>query len=381
MTGPTRNCPICLKPINVFGLEAVRDVACPHCKILLRLGPSGLEAAKPAKPRGRHRTAPSVRPEPPEPLPPVVGPSQGAGLIIASFVVLSVVTLGGAIGTILWIGRSSDQQANTAQLSSSVKDGPSVAELRTPQEQRDRDDAARRSASKKVIPRESKPAGDPLPVSSTLSSSLVEPIERVRSAVATIEAEGVASGFLVNRRRWLATNFHVVEGVQQARAIRKRDNGDDWIDIPIEGFVACDPRKDLVILVLAEDWPAEPLPLSADKLRLGEDVFAMGAPSGLTESVSRGIVSQIRTAADIGHDSLGPTTKIIQTDAFIARGNSGGPLCSADGKVVGINSFGMKTDDDNASIHFAVAAEELAILVQKASGRTRPLSQLPRPRH
>jgi S1-C subfamily serine protease len=140
---------------------------------------------------------------------------------------------------------------------------------------------------------------------------------------------------------------------------------------------SCDPGKDLVVLALEKDWPGDPLRLSGDKPRLGEDVFAIGAPQGLTETITRGIVSQLRSAADISHRGLSPSTKIIQTDAFFTHGSSGGPLCSADGKVIGITSFGVQQDPQSAEFQFAIAAEELADLLSKANSVARPLTELP----
>ena len=213
-------------------------------------------------------------------------------------------------------------------------------------------------------------------------SSLATAVDGVRRAVVTIvqDEDGFGSGFVVQRRRWLATNHHVVAGAKKAAAFRKLDGADEPITIKVEGFVACDPRADLVILALEKDWPAEPLRLSGKRPRLGDDVFAVGTPKGLTETVTKGIISQLRSAADLGQKNFAPTTKIIQTDAFMTHGSSGGPLCSTSGQVMGINTFGLKTGTDKEEFHFAVSVEELSRLLQKAGGRIRPLAELPRAR-
>ncbi len=213
-------------------------------------------------------------------------------------------------------------------------------------------------------------------------SSLATAVDSVRRAVVTIvqDEDGFGSGFVVQRRRWLATNHHVVAGAKKAAAFRKLDGADEPITIKVEGFVACDPRADLVILALEKDWPAEPLRLSGKKPRLGDDVFAVGTPKGLTETVTKGIISQLRSAADLGQKNFAPTTKIIQTDAFMTHGSSGGPLCAISGQVVGINTFGLKAGTDKEEFHFAVSVEELSRLLQKAGGRIRPLAELPRAR-
>ena len=214
---------------------------------------------------------------------------------------------------------------------------------------------------------------------SAASPSLATAVDSVRHAVVTLiqDADGFGSAFVVQRRRWLATNLHVVAGANRAVAVRRDDDGSDLIKIAVEGFVACDPGADLVILVLNEDWPGRPLILAGERPRLGEDVFAVGSPKGLTETITKGIVSSVRSAGEIGHSGLHPSTKIIQTDAFVTHGNSGGPLCSTSGKVVGVNTFVRKNESGGVEFHFAVAAEELARLIQRANGPTRPLADLP----
>lgn len=225
-------------------------------------------------------------------------------------------------------------------------------------------------------------AGTRQAVGATLpaGSSLAAAVDRIRLSVVTLmqDNNGFGSGFIVQRRRWLATNHHVVAGATRVRAFRKHDEDAEPIFVDVAGFVACDPRKDLVILALEKDWPAEPLRLSGTKPRLGVEVFAIGTPKGLTETVTKGIVSQVRSAADIGHDGLSPSTKIIQTDAFMTHGSSGGPLCSTNGHVIGINTFVQKNDSDNVEFHFAVAVEELSRLLERSSERVRPLEELPR---
>jgi S1-C subfamily serine protease len=213
--------------------------------------------------------------------------------------------------------------------------------------------------------------------SAAVPPSLATAVERVRHAVVTVitDSDDIGSGFILQRRRWLVTNHHVVAGCSEAAALRRRDEGAGWIEIAIEGFVACDPGADLVLLALGQDWPAEPLTLATDKPMLGEDVFAIGTPEGLPETVTRGIVSQIRSAADL-QSNLAATTPIIQTDAFFTFGSSGGPLCAANGKVIGINTFGHTTDSGNV-FRFAVSAKALGPLIEKASGMMRPLHELP----
>lgn len=380
----------------LFGGDVVRQVACPHCKALLQIGSAGISVACGTTPRPR-KTAPVDAP----PLPPTgahEAPRRRAPLIAVSLVSIAVAAAGTLLG--VWLRLSTWHRAEESAAKPSVGDSASDG-LRSVFEQEDHDAAA--SAQQETVPMavrsattfqekvaairaagqgvgDARERPDVGQTNTPLTPSLATAVERVRHAVVTVAAdaegmEGIGSGFILQRRRWLVTNHHVVAGCSQATAMRKRDAGSKWIEVGVEGFVACDPRVDLVILALSQDWPEEPLTLATGKPRLGEDVFAIGTPEGLPETVTRGIVSQVRSAADL-QSKLAPATPIIQTDAFFTFGSSGGPLCAANGKVMGINTFGCKTDSGSV-FRFAVSAEALAPLIQKASGPPRPLAELP----
>lgn len=377
----------------LFGGDEVRQVACPHCRVLLQIGPVGISVARARAPQ--RTKSPPVDPPPP----PTAGsrevPRRRGPFIAVTLVLMALVGTCTLVG--VWLRLSTWHRAEESAAKPSVGDSASDG-LRSVLEQKERDAAA--SAQHETAPMavrsattfqekvaairaagqgvgEARERPDVGQTNAHLAPSLATAVERVRHAVVTVaaDAEGIGSGFILQRRRWLVTNHHVVAGCSQATAMRKRDAGSKWIEIGVEGFVACDPRVDLVILTLSQDWPEEPLTLATEKPRLGEDVFAIGTPEGLPETVTRGIVSQVRSAADL-HTSLAPATPIIQTDAFFTFGSSGGPLCAANGKVMGINTFGCTTDSGSV-FRFAVSAEALAPLIQKASGRPRPLAELP----
>jgi len=298
---------------------------------------------------------------------------------------------------VAWVLRRSSDSPTSGHDSQPVTKADKVDATRAdPQTREAKDSASDKNAAAQAPAGQAKPqappprkdansaAGSTSDLRATLQpgSSLATAVDSVRRAVVTIvqDEDGFGSGFVVQRRRWLATNHHVVAGAKRAAAFRKQDGADEPITIKVEGFVACDPRADLVILALEKDWPAEPLRLSSKKPRLGDDVFAVGTPKGLTETVTKGIISQLRSAADLGQENFAPTTKIIQTDTFITHGSSGGPLCATSGHVMGINTFGLKTDTGKEDFNFAVSVEELSRLLQKAGGRIRPLAELPRAR-
>jgi S1-C subfamily serine protease len=394
-------CPTCEKPILVLTRELGRGVSCPHCRAMLLTVPDGIEVAKSIRPPDQ------VPIPPPRPLSPPPGPSPGTGLIVAAFGMFGVVGAGALLAGLFLTGypdpamppsvnlRSASEESERASDVAEeqerakvyhVEQANAVAQARVEAERAKaeraeavataRTGAAARSDRQAMPERGAKPAGETA-LPSSARPSLTAAIDGALHAVATIHADGQGSGFVVQQRRWLATNFHVVQGAREAKATGRRANSDDQFEIDVEGFVACDPDKDLVILLLREEWPAKPLVLSGDQPRLGEEVFAVGTPEGFAETLTRGIVSQVRKASDVGYDSLAPGTKIIQTDASFSHGSSGCPLFSANGDVIGITSFGLKRDPDSAEFRFAVAAEELANLIRLADGPVRPLAQLP----
>jgi S1-C subfamily serine protease len=396
MVRSMHQCPTCEKPILVLTRELGRGVSCPHCREMLLTVPEGIEVAKSIRPPDQ------VPISPPAMLSPPPGPSPGTGLIVAAFGMFGVVNAGALLAGLFLTGyrdpalppsvilRSVSEESERASYVAEERErakvyqaeqAKAVAQARVEAERAEaasmaRPDAAVGSDRQAMPERGAKPVGAtalPPPARPSLTAA----IDGALHAVATIHADGQGSGFVVQQRRWLATNFHVVQGARAAKATGRRANSDDQFEIDVEGFVACDPDKDLVILLLREEWPAKPLVLSGDQPRLGEEVFAVGTPEGFAETLTRGIVSQVRKARDVGHDSLAPGTKIIQTDASFSNGSSGGPLFSANGDVIGITTFGLKRDADSAEFRFAVAAEELASLIRLADGPVRPLAQLP----
>jgi serine protease Do len=141
---------------------------------------------------------------------------------------------------------------------------------------------------------------------------------------------GFGSGFLVDPKGVILTNFHVVQGADQVEV--RLTNGDKFVSKEIK----TDPKSDLAIVRIAakEDLPYLELGDSS-AMEQGDRVLAFGAPFGLTGSVTAGIISakgRSLNARGLHYEDF------LQTDAAINPGNSGGPLVSLEGKVIGINS-------------------------------------------
>ena len=168
------------------------------------------------------------------------------------------------------------------------------------------------------------------------------------------------SGFVIARNQ-VVTNFHVVRDADLAVVAfqdGRREN--------VKGVVFFDPDQDLVVLsVPTNDVP--PIPLGDElSLHQGDHVLALGAPEGLTLSLTDGIVSAFRKVKG---------TFMIQSTAPISHGSSGGPLMNEQGQAVGITTLGV--NNNVAGIYFAVGVSDLKQLLKSQLLGLRKLADLP----
>lgn len=181
---------------------------------------------------------------------------------------------------------------------------------------------ARRPVDPHLFPRPAKTVS-PSPIRHAPSSRATM-LERVLPAVVTIRAAGLGTGFFVEGSDLLLTNAHVVGG---AARILVETGSDDLYQAVL---VQLDAVHDLALLRVP-GWTGPGLELGASEPpEIGTDVIAIGNPLGFERSVTRGIVSAIRWIDGI---------RVVQTDAAINEGNSGGPLVLEDGRVVGISTW------------------------------------------
>jgi len=167
----------------------------------------------------------------------------------------------------------------------------------------------------------------------------------------------LGSGFVV-RYGEIASNLHVVEGAESgyAKFVGKKMKYD------IEGVIAVDAKRDLVILKIS-DSNAPPIPLgSSDEVQVGDDVYAVGNPQGLEGTFSGGIVSSIR---EVGKDRL------LQITAPISPGSSGGPVLNARGEIIGVS---VATFKGGQNLNFAIPSNYLKALLEK-TGPIKSLEQ------
>jgi len=170
---------------------------------------------------------------------------------------------------------------------------------------------------------------------STLYERNKDAVFVVYTSDGTNNAQG--SGFFISSSGIAVSNYHVFKGTQRGLESIKTQNG----TFKVETVLASSEDNDYIVFKVAGNGISFPcLKIAGSLPRVGEDVFAIGAPEGLEQTLSKGIVSAIR----------GKENCIIQTTAEITHGSSGGPLFNKQGEVIGITSGGM----DVANLNFAV---------------------------
>jgi S1-C subfamily serine protease len=163
----------------------------------------------------------------------------------------------------------------------------------------------------------------------------------------TVPQEGQGSGFVLDRSGHVLTNYHVVAGAN--RGVRVMLSNKKSYDARVVGV---DKVHDLALLQI--DAPSlEPVTLAdSSGLAVGQKVYAIGNPFGLSGTMTRGIISSIRS---IRGSEGAPIEDAIQTDAAINPGNSGGPLLNSRGEVIGINTMIASNGAEQSSgIGFAI---------------------------
>ena len=163
-----------------------------------------------------------------------------------------------------------------------------------------------------------------------------------------VPIEGAGSGFVIDPRGYILTNFHVVEGAQsievvlgdQSRYPAKFIGADQRNDVAL---IKIDPKgKRLVALALGD----------SGAIQVGQKVLAIGNPFGFQSTLTTGVVSALGRTVQTSQTTF--IDEAIQTDAAINRGNSGGPLINSRGEVIGINSAIYTPTGTTAGIGFAI---------------------------
>lgn len=163
-----------------------------------------------------------------------------------------------------------------------------------------------------------------------------------------VPVEGAGSGFLIDPRGYILTNFHVVQGAQSIEVVLG-----DQSRYPAK-FIGADQRNDVALIQIdpkGKKLASLPLGDSA-ALQVGQKVLAIGNPFGFQSTLTTGVVSALGRTVQTSQSTF--IDEAIQTDASINRGNSGGPLIDTHGDVIGINSAIYTPSGTAAGIGFAI---------------------------
>lgn len=171
-------------------------------------------------------------------------------------------------------------------------------------------------------------------------------------------AEGAGSGSVIDKQGHILTNYHVVEGANKV-----------WVTLPggkdpYEGeVVGEDPDNDVAVLKI--NAPPEelfPVPIgTSENLRVGQRVYTLGNPFGLEGTLTTGIISNLNRTLP---SKTGREMKsIIQTDAAMNPGNSGGPLLDTGGRMIGMNVAIATKTGQSAGLGFAIPINRIRQIV------------------
>ncbi|MGB8131319.1 MAG: trypsin-like peptidase domain-containing protein [Candidatus Angelobacter sp.] len=160
-----------------------------------------------------------------------------------------------------------------------------------------------------------------------------------------VPQQGMGSGFVIDTEGHILTNFHVVEGARQLE-VTTSDKKKYKAQI-----VGTDPVHDLAVIQIPNKSVPQAEIGDSKSLVVGQKVYAIGNPFGLSGTMTRGIISSIRSLKG----QRGYIDEAIQTDAAINPGNSGGPLLNVRGQVIGINTMILTGGvEQSAGIGFAI---------------------------
>ncbi|MGN6796661.1 MAG: S1C family serine protease [Gaiellaceae bacterium] len=183
----------------------------------------------------------------------------------------------------------------------------------------------------------------------SVSQSQPDPFNLFPTSPQTTQSLG--SGFVIDRAGHIVTNYHVIQG---ASKVQVSFSAQDQLAATVVGK---DPSTDVAVLkVDAHARALTPLALgNSDNVTVGDPVYAIGNPFGLTRTLTTGVISAVQRQI-FAPNGL-PVEHAIQTDAAINHGNSGGPLIDSEGRVIGVTSqiqTGSSTNQGNVGIGFAI---------------------------
>jgi S1-C subfamily serine protease len=185
----------------------------------------------------------------------------------------------------------------------------------------------------------------------------------VQINVTTSSGNQLGSGVIIDRRGYIITNNHVIDGATTINVVL-----DDGRKLAAQ-LVGTDATDDLAVLKITP--PANGLTVAAlgdsSKLQVGQDVLAIGSPLGFSQTVTNGIISALNRTASEGQNGA-TLPNAIQTDAPINPGNSGGALVDLQGNLIGIPTLGAIDPEFRTpanGVGFAIPSNRVKLIAEQ----------------
>jgi S1-C subfamily serine protease len=191
------------------------------------------------------------------------------------------------------------------------------------------------------------------------TSQTTLPSNTISFAPASLTGDKMGSGMFFDQAGYILTNYHVIADTTDIRAsiFGERDKTYSC------EIIAIDPQRDLAVIKINTGFPVPTVTLgNSDMLEEADEVLAVGCPFSLEQSVSHGIISDKKRTLTIDNRTY---IDLIQTDAAINSGNSGGPLINMDGEVIGINVAIYAPNRVYCGVGFAVPINQAKLLMIK----------------
>ncbi len=212
--------------------------------------------------------------------------------------------------------------------------------------------------------------------STDIETAITDGVEKVSPAVVTVVAtlpdqmgffgtisggQSTGSGFILTSDGYIITNNHVVDGAEKISVIFQ--NGEES-EVQLIGT---DQYSDIAVLKASGEMPATATLGDSDLLRPGESVIAIGSPLGdFKNTVTTGVISATGRSIDTGNGYS--MEGLLQTDAAINNGNSGGPLVNLAGEVIGVNTLIVRNSSSGTTVEglgFAIPSSSFKAIAEQ----------------